>query len=222
MIQFENVYKTFEQGGSALEDVNFQLAKGEMAFLTGHSGAGKTTLLKLILMIERQTRGQIFIDNQNISRLPALRIPYFRRKIGMIFQHPLLLKNRSVFENVSVPLVISAYRPNEIKRRVHAALDKVGLLSREKCLPISLSAGEQQRVSIARAIVNKPDIVIADEPTGNLDPSLSAEIMSLFEAFNQVGVTILVASHNISLVAQLGHRVLTLENGHLRGDICAG
>lgn len=189
-----------------------------MAFLTGHSGAGKTTLLKLIMMIERPTRGQIFINGKNITRLSRLHIPELRRSIGTVFQNSHLLPNRTAFENVALPLIIDGYKPYEIKRRVHAALDKVGLLNKAKQLPLELSSGEQQRVGIARAVVTTPSIVLADEPTGNLDPDLSQEIMNLFEAFNNIGVTLLIASHDLSLIASMNHRILTLE----KGDLTAG
>lgn len=186
-----------------------------MAFLTGHSGAGKTTLLKLIMMIEPLTRGKILINHQNLAHLSEKRRPYWRRHIGMIFQNPQLLNDRSVFDNVSIPLIIAGFRHTEIRRRVQAALDKVGLLNKEKLLPLALSIGERQRIGIARAIVNKPPILLADEPTGNLDPSLSHDIMRLFEAFNAVGVTVFIATHDLALVASLNHRIVTLNNGEL-------
>ncbi len=217
MIRFINVCKEYDEGHQALRNVNFHLASGEMAFLTGHSGAGKTTLLKSILMIEPITRGQILFNGKNLAHLSKHQIPYLRRTIGMIFQNPQLLLNRTLFENVSLPLVIAGYKPQEIKRRVHAALDKVNLLKKEKLYPLEVSSGEQQRVGIARAIVTKPALLLADEPTGNLDPALAAEIMSLFEAFNKVGVSILVATHNLSLIARLNHRILSLKEGQLVG-----
>ncbi|AAO91395.1 cell division ATP-binding protein FtsE [Coxiella burnetii] len=215
MIRFANVTKNYPNGHQALNNISFTLKQGEMAFLTGHSGAGKTTLLKLMMMIEAITRGQIYINNRNLSRLSKRQIPYLRRRIGMIFQNPQLLYHRTVFDNVGIPLVISGYRHSEIKRRVRAALDKVGLLKKEKLYPFSLSTGEQQRIGIARAIVNKPMLVIADEPTGNLDPELSSEIMRLFEAFNAVGVTVLIATHDLSLIAPLNYRIITLKEGRL-------
>lgn len=218
MIRFANVSKNYPNGHQALSDVSFSLDRGEMVFLTGHSGAGKTTLLKLIMMIEPLTQGQIFINNRNLTRLSTRHIPYLRRHIGMIFQNPQLLHHRSIFDNVAIPLVITGYHQKEIKRRVRAALDKVGLLKKERLFPASLSSGEQQRVGIARAIVNKPMIVLADEPTGNLDPELSFEIMRLFEAFNRVGVTVVVATHDLSLIAPLNHRIMTLKAGQLVGD----
>lgn len=214
MIRFSNVSK-FYNGHQALDNVSFELGEGEMAFLTGHSGAGKSTLLKLIMQIESATKGQLFINERNLDRLRKSQIPAMRRNIGMIFQNPKMLMDRSVFENIALPLIISGYRHQEIKRRVRAALDKVGLLNKEYLYPVELSSGEQQRIGIARAIVNRPSLVLADEPTGNLDPSLSMEIMRLFEAFNAVGVTVLVATHDLSLIAQLNHRIITLEKGEI-------
>lgn len=217
MLQFINVWKRYPGGVDALKNINFELQHGEMAFLTGHSGAGKSTLLKLIALLERSTQGQVLLDNQNMGRLKKRHIPYARRKIGMIFQDHRLLHDRTVFDNVALPLVIAGYGHHDINRRVRAALDKVGLSGKENRYPISLSGGEQQRVGIARAVVNKPPMILADEPTGNLDPTLSAEIIDLFQQFNQVGVSVLIATHDINLVNQLGHRVLTLSQGHL-GD----
>lgn len=214
MLRFVNVSKSYS-GHNALNNVSFELEKGEMAFLTGHSGAGKSTLLKLVMLIDQLTRGQIFIDGRNIHRITRRQIAHFRRDIGMIFQNPHLLPNRSIFENVAIPLIIEGYRRREIQRRVRAALDKVGLLDKERLLPNVLSSGEQQRIGIARAIVNKPSILLADEPTGNLDPELSMEILKLFEAFNHVGVSVLIATHDLSLIAQMNHRILSLKNGQL-------
>ncbi|HUL14046.1 MAG TPA: cell division ATP-binding protein FtsE [Methylococcaceae bacterium] len=215
MLQFTHVFKRYPQGGEALVGVNFRLERGEMAFLTGHSGAGKSTLLKLIPIIERPTRGHIMLDGQNLSRLPDRDIPYVRRKLGLIFQDFRLLHDRTVFDNVALPLIIAGFGQAEIGRRVRAALDKVRLLNKEKRYPIGLSGGEQQRVGIARAIVHKPPIILADEPTGNLDPELSAEIMALFSEFNQVGVTLLIASHDLALVSRMGGRLLRLHQGKL-------
>ena len=214
MIRFVGVSK-FYNDHHALKNVNLQLATGEMAFLTGHSGAGKTTLLKLVMQIEQASHGHIFIDDHDLSTIKSSQIPKLRRNIGMIFQNPKLLYNRSVFENIALPLIINGYRQNEICRRVRAALDKVGLLNKERLFPMELSSGEQQRIGIARAIVNRPALVLADEPTGNLDPDLSMEIMRLFEAFNDVGVTVLVATHDLSLIAQLNHRIITLKDGEM-------
>ena len=215
MIRFDNISKRYPSGFEALSNVSFHLHEGAMAFLTGPSGAGKSTLLKLIALIERSTRGQLFVDGKNVTNLSARRIPYVRRKIGFIFQDHNLLFDRTVFENVALPLIIAGYRHQEIGRRVRAALDKVGLLSKEKLLPITLSGGEQQRVGIARAVVNKPMLLLADEPTGNLDPELSREVMALFAEFNDVGVSVIVASHDIMLIRELDYPVLSLDHGKL-------
>lgn len=215
MLKFEHVSKRYPDAGEALTDVSFHLQRGEMAFLTGRSGAGKSTLLKLIAMMEQCTRGNVLLDGHNISRISESKIPYMRRNLGLIFQDYKLLNDRTVFDNVALPLVVSGYNHQEVARRVRASLDKVGLLGKEKKHPLALSGGEQQRVGIARAIVNKPKLILADEPTGNLDPDLSAEVMFMFEQFKQVGVTVLIATHDLELVQQLGHRVLTLDKGHL-------
>jgi cell division transport system ATP-binding protein len=217
MIKFVNVNKSYANH-YALQNINFHLAKGEMAFLTGHSGAGKSTLLKLIMAIEPLSRGQLYVNNRNLHSLSKRQIPMFRRDIGMIFQNPLLLPNHNVFENVALSLVIAGFRQQEIKRRARAALDKVGLLNKEKVYPSVLSTGEQQRVGIARAVVNKPSILLADEPTGNLDPGLSMDIFRLFSAFNNVGVTVLVATHDLALIAPLNHRIVSLKNGQITND----
>ena len=215
MIRFDNVSKRYPGGRDALQNINLQLEAGSMAFLTGHSGAGKSTLLKLIALIERPTRGQLYIDGENLTKVRKRRIPYIRRHIGMIFQNHQLLFDRSVGDNVALPLIIAGFRPQDIGRRVRAALDKVGLLGRERANPIALSGGEQQRVGIARAVVNKPKILLADEPTGNLDPDLSWEIMQLFSQFNQVGVTTLIASHDLELISRLPFSQLTLHDGRI-------
>jgi len=215
MLRFEHVSKRYPDAGDALVDVNFHLAHGEMAFLTGRSGAGKSTLLKLIAMMEQCTRGVVMLDGKNITRIGDSKIPYLRRNLGLIFQDYKLLNDRTVFDNVALPLVVSGHSHQEIGRRVRAALDKVSLLGKERKHPLSLSGGEQQRVGIARAIVNKPKLILADEPTGNLNPELSAEVMHMFEQFMQVGVTILIATHDIELINRLGHRVLHLDKGHL-------
>ncbi len=215
MIHFTNVDKRYEDGHDALRQVSFSLERGEMAFLTGHSGAGKSTLLKLIMLMERATKGQIIVGGQNLSRIAARQIPYFRRHIGVVFQNHRLLFDRSVFDNVALPLEVAGANPRDVGKRVRAALDKVGLLSKEKLTPIQLSGGEQQRVGIARAVVNKPPLLLADEPTGNLDPDLSAEIMHLFEQFNQVGVTVLIASHDLALIHEMRHRVIALDQGQI-------
>jgi len=215
MIRFDNVSKRYPGGYEALGNVSFHMEAGAMAFVTGHSGAGKSTLLKLIALIERVTRGQLFLDGENVTRAGSRRIPYIRRKIGFIFQDHHLLFDRSVFDNVALPLIIAGYRHQEVGRRVRAALDKVGLLQKERLNPITLSGGEQQRVGIARAVVNKPPLLLADEPTGNLDPELSREIMALFAMFNSVGVSVLVASHDLQLIAELDYPVLSLAQGRL-------
>jgi len=218
VIRFEHVTKRYPQRGDALRDLSFALEAGEMAFLTGHSGAGKSTLLRLIGLIERPTRGQIMIDGCNLRYLPTRKIPLHRRAVGMIFQDHRLLADRTVFDNVALPLVAAGYRHKEIRRRVRAALDQVGLLSKERIFPITLSGGEQQRVGIARAVVARPPLILADEPTGNLDPELSREIMGLFERLHRVGVTLLIASHDLALIASLPYRTLTLTDGSLTGD----
>jgi cell division transport system ATP-binding protein len=218
MIRFENVQKRYPGGREALSGESFGLERGEMAFLTGPSGAGKSTLLKLVALIERPTRGTVLVNNQNTSRISRRRIPGFRQRIGVVFQDHKLLHDRTIFDNVALPLVIAGLRPREIGRRVRASLDQVGLLDRESHPPITLSTGEQQRVGIARAVAGRPDVVIADEPTGNLDPDLSFEIMRLFERFNAVGVTLLIATHDLDLLDRLGHRRILLEGGRVVGD----
>jgi cell division transport system ATP-binding protein len=218
MIRFINASKRYSSGFDALKNVNFHIASGEMAFLTGHSGAGKSSLLKLIALLERSSRGQVIVNNQNLNKVSRRRIPYFRRNIGIIFQDHQLLFDRTVYDNVALPLVIAGFSHRDIGKRVRAALDKVGLLGKEKKYPITLSGGEQQRVGIARAVVNKPPLILADEPTGNLDPELSAEIMNLFQDFSHVGVTVLVATHDIALISKLPYRKLTLKDGKLIND----
>jgi len=218
MIRFDNVSKRYSGGYEALSRLSFELEPAEMVFLTGHSGAGKSTLLKLIMLMERATQGQVVVNGQNLNRMRNGQIPFLRRQVGVVFQNHQLLFDRTVFENVALPLQIAGYQPRELARRVRAALDKVGLLDKEKQNPIVLSGGEQQRVGIARAVVNKPVLLLADEPTGNLDPALSAEIMNLFKQFNDVGVTVLVASHDIALIRRLQRRVLTLSQGQLTHD----
>ena len=215
MIRFDNVSKRYPGGYEALSNISFHMETGAMAFLTGHSGAGKSTLLKLVALIERATRGQLFLDGQNVTRISRRRIPYLRRKIGFIFQDHHLLFDRTVYDNVALPLIIAGYRHQEVGRRVRAALDKVGLLNKERLYPVTLSGGEQQRVGIARAVVNKPLLLLADEPTGNLDPELSREIMALFALFNTVGVSVLIASHDIPLIQDLDYPVLELDHGRL-------
>lgn len=215
MIRFDNVRKRYSGGHEALRGVNFQLEQGELAFLTGHSGAGKSTLLKLIALLERPTSGTVLVENRNLSRVPNRQIPYHRRSIGFIFQSPTLLNDRDVFHNVALPLLVAGYHPRDTARRVRAALDQVGLLKKENAKPITLSGGEQQRLGIARAIVAKPPVILADEPTGNLDPELSREIMNLFRRLNQVGVTMLIATHDLELIRTLPHRQIRLSQGQV-------
>ncbi|VUD53675.1 Cell division ATP-binding protein FtsE [Thalassocella blandensis] len=218
MIEFSSVSKRYPSGQEALSGVSFAIGAGEMVFLTGHSGAGKSTLMKLIMLMERASTGQVVIGGRNINRLSSGRVPYHRRQVGVVFQNHQLLFDRNVFENVALPLRVAGYQSREVGRRVRASLDKVGLLHKERHNPITLSGGEQQRVGIARAVVNKPPILLADEPTGNLDPELSAEIMNLFMQFNAVGVTTLIASHDLALVRRINKRVLTLAQGSLVHD----
>ncbi len=215
MIIFDQVSKSYPGGHQALRELSFQLPKGDMRFLTGHSGAGKSTLLKLVMMMERPSSGQLIVNDRNLSTLSSRRVPEVRRDIGVVFQNHQLLFDRSVYDNVALPLIIAGYGHRDIGRRVRAALDKVGLLDKERKSPMALSGGEQQRVGIARAVVNKPPLLLADEPTGNLDPELSAEIMHLFEQFNQVGVTVLIATHDISLIARMPYRLISLREGRL-------
>jgi cell division transport system ATP-binding protein len=215
MITFDRVSKRYPEGHDALSELSFTIEADELVFLTGHSGAGKSTLLKLIMLMERPSRGQVIINGQNLKTLRRRSIPQLRRQIGVVFQNHQLLFDRTVFDNVALPLLIAGYSLRDTGRRVRAALDKVGLLDREKDMPVTLSGGEQQRIGIARAVVNKPQVILADEPTGNLDPALSAEIMRLFEQFNQVGVTVLIASHDLALISRMHHRIMTLRNGRL-------
>ncbi|MFV0478201.1 MAG: cell division ATP-binding protein FtsE [Parahaliea sp.] len=217
MIQFERVSKRYEEGHDALREVSLDIARNELVFLTGHSGAGKSTLLRLIMLMDRPTRGRVLVDGRDLAKVASRGIPRHRRDIGVVFQNHQLLFDRTVFDNVALPLIIAGYDHREIGRRVRAALDKVGLLQREHALPVTLSGGEQQRVGIARAVVGRPTILLADEPTGNLDPALSAEVMGLFEAFNRVGVTVLIASHDLTLISRLQHRIITLREGRLLG-----
>lgn len=215
MIQFNQVSKRYPGGYEALSQINFTLNAGEMAFLTGHSGAGKSTLLKLIALLERPTSGQILFKGQAISAFKKKDIAHYRQNIGITFQTPYLLNDRTVFENVALPLKLQGSESSAISKRVHAALEMVGLLSKEKMKPIHLSGGEQQRIGIARAIVHKPSLLIADEPTGNLDPALSADIIQLFEQFNQVGVAVLIATHDLALIASLKYRMVMLKGGRI-------
>jgi len=218
MISFSQVSKRYESGHEALLGVDFEISEGEFVFLTGHSGAGKSTLMKLIMLMERPSGGQVVVGGRNLNRLSRRQVPFHRRQVGVVFQNHQLLFDRNVYENVALPLQIAGFQSREVGRRVRAALDKVGLLNKEKHNPITLSGGEQQRVGIARAVVNKPPVLLADEPTGNLDPELSEEIMNLFMQFNAVGVTTLIASHDLVLVQKLGHRVLSLDHGQIVRD----
>ena len=218
MIQLENVSKRYPGGQEALSGLDLVVEKGEMVFVTGHSGAGKSTLLRLIALIERPTSGQVIVDNRNTRRVKRRKIPAYRRQIGMVFQDHKLLYDRPVADNVALPLIIAGVRHRDALRRVRAALDQVGLLHKEKQSPETLSAGEQQRVGIARAIVTRPKLLIADEPTGNLDPDLSLEVMRIFRRFNEVGVTLLIASHDIALIDRLGCRRIALEEGRLQAE----
>ena len=215
MIHLQHVSKRYANGYLALDNVSFQLAQGELAFLTGHSGAGKSTLLKLIAAIELVSHGHITVYNQHLNKIKPRHIPAFRRNIGIILQTPNLLTDRSIIDNVALPLIVAGSPYREIQSRVRAVLAKMGLQNKQKCFPYELSSGEQQRVAIARAIINKPAILLADEPTGNLDPDLAAEIMSLFQQFNQLGMTMLIASHDLALIHKFKHRVIKLSEGKL-------
>ena len=218
MIRFENVHKRYPNSREALGGISFTVDRGEMVFLTGPSGAGKSTLLKLVALIERPTRGSVLVNNRNTAKISRRGIPRFRQRIGIVFQDHKLLHDRSVFDNVALPLVIAGLSRRDRERRVRAALDQVGLLDREAHSPLSLSTGEQQRVGIARAVAGRPDLVIADEPTGNLDPALSLEIMRLFARFNEVGVTLLIATHDLELLSHLDKRRIELTGGKLSHD----
>ncbi len=215
MISFQAVGKRYPGGFDALKNITFSIERGEMVFIAGHSGAGKSTLLKLVAAIERPTSGSILVRDQNLGRMKRSAVPYLRRNFGLVFQDHKLLFNRTVFENVFLPLQIGAFDPREAGSRVRAALDKVGLLGREHAYPVELSGGEQQRLCIARAIVNRPAILIADEPTGNLDAEYSGIIMDMFKSFNQVGVTLLVSTHDEAMLRKLRPRVITLHQGEL-------
>jgi cell division transport system ATP-binding protein len=218
MISFERVAKRYPNGREALSGLTLAVAPGEMVYLTGRSGAGKSTVLKLIALLERPTRGQVIINGEATATLPKAKIPAFRRRVGVVFQDHKLLPDRTVFDNVALPLIVTDTVYREIDRRVRAALDQVGLLGKERMQPLELSVGEQQRVGIARAIVSRPPLLIADEPTGNLDPVLAGEVMDLFRRLNEVGTTIVVATHDLQLVKQSGLREITLNAGTLTGD----
>lgn len=221
MITFDRVSKHYPGGKRALADVSFHIERGTMVFLTGHSGAGKSTLLRLVMMLERASRGQVIVDQRNLSNAPDRIATQVRRNTGMIFQDHKLLKDKTVADNVALPLIIAGLRYADIRKRVRAALDKVGLLDRENAWPLHLSGGEQQRVGIARAIVAMPPLLLADEPTGNLDPNLSRELFTLFEQISEQGVTVLIASHDLDLIRQTRKRALVLSNGRLADDIPA-
>ena len=215
MIRFSNVSKRFPGGQEALRNVSFSIGAGEFVFLTGRSGAGKSTLFKLIPAIERATSGSVIVNGQNVSALKPAAVPFLRRNLGLVFQDQKLLYDRSVFDNVLLPLSFSGFAPREAAKRARAALDKVGLIAREKSNPVQLSGGEQQRVAIARAVANRPAILIADEPTANLDADSAAGIVEIFVSFQQVGVTVLIATHDLTLLEGGGRRVLKLEKGEL-------
>ena len=215
MISFSQVNKRYPGGFDALREVTFTIEAGEMAFVTGHSGAGKSTLLKLIAAIETPSSGSVVVNGQNVGKMSRAAVPFLRRNIGLVFQDHKLLFNRNAFDNVMLPLRIAGFDPAESAKRVRAALDKVGLLSREKAFPGALSGGEQQRLCIARAIVNRPSILLADEPTGNLDANYARDILEMFKSFNQVGVTILIATPDPGAALALNTRLLTLDHGAL-------
>jgi cell division transport system ATP-binding protein len=213
MIQFERVFKKYSNGREALSDVSLQIEAGEFVFLTGRSGAGKSSLLKLIALLERPTRGKLVVNGQDTGQLPRRAIPAYRRRLGVVFQDHQLLMDRPVYDNIALPLIVSDTRFRDIDKRVRAALDQVGLLGRERALPAELSIGEQQRVGIARAVVAKPTVLIADEPTGNLDHGLARDVMDLFQRFQEVGVTVVIATHDLALVQELGHREVHINDG---------
>ncbi|MBS0289007.1 MAG: cell division ATP-binding protein FtsE [Proteobacteria bacterium] len=215
MITLTNVTKKYPNGQIALNNISLEIPQGEMVFLRGHSGAGKSTLLKLIALLELPTRGQIMVSGKPINQIKQRKIPYYRRHLGYITQNPKLLNNYTIFENVAMPLVIAGYDRNDIARRVRAALERVGLLDKELQKPPTLSEGEQQRVGIARAVVHKPRLLLADEPTGNLDPELSLEIIKLFERFHQVGVTVVIASHDVTLLEHFQYPKIHLSQGNI-------
>ena len=217
MIVFDKVAKRYPNGREALAGVSLRVSPGEMVFLTGKSGAGKSSVLKLIALLERPTRDTVLINGRNTNTLRSSQIPAFRRNIGVVFQDHKLLADRPVYDNVALPLIVSDTPMREIDKRVRAALDQVGLLGKERMLPLELSVGEQQRVGIARAVVSKPPLLIADEPTGNLDHDLAREVMRLFKRFQEVGVTVVVATHDVDIVREFGQREITIENGHVLG-----
>lgn len=216
MIAFDKVSKRYPNGREALSNVTFRVEAGEMVFLTGRSGAGKSTVLKLIALLERPSRGTVVVHGKNTSTLKSRHIPKFRRDVGMVFQDHKLLADRPVYDNVALPLIVADTPLKEIDKKVRAALDQVGLLGKERVLPLELSVGEQQRVGIARAVISKPSLLIADEPTGNLDPDLAVEVMRLFKRFQEVGVTVVIATHDLHLVEEFAQREIVLDQGHLK------
>ena len=218
MIRFHDVTMRYPEGGEALRAVDLHVPPGQMAFITGHSGAGKSTMLRLITLMERCSRVQVVVGGHNLSRIRARHVPLYRRHLGVVFQDHRLLPERTVFDNVALPLVAAGYRHGEVRRRVRAALDLVGLLGKERVRPVLLSGGEQQRVGIARAVVHRPLLLLADEPTGNLDPDLSRDTMALFGRFNQIGGTVLVATHDLALARSMPHRIIALSEGMIVGD----
>jgi cell division transport system ATP-binding protein len=221
MIEFKEVSKQYPTGQLALYNVSFMMQQGEMAFLTGHSGAGKSTLLKLIALLDSPTEGDVIVGGMNTKQLKPRKVPAFRRNIGVILQDHHLLPERTIFENVALPLKIEGLRQQDIRRRVRAALDKVNLLNKEKEYPLMLSAGEKQRVGIARAVVNKPLIILADEPTGNLDPDLAQDIMQTFKQFNDLGTTVLIASHDHALIKDMKKRIIVLQKVKRHGALAS-
>jgi cell division transport system ATP-binding protein len=221
VIKFDRVSKLYPGGSRALADVSFTIERGSMVFLTGHSGAGKSTLLRLVMMLERASRGQVIVNDRNLSTTPDRLAPQVRRETGMIFQDHKLLKDKTVADNVALPLMIAGLKYADIRKRVRGALDKVGLRDKERAWPLTLSGGEQQRVGIARAIVGMPPLLLADEPTGNLDPMLSRELFALFEQLSEQGTTVLIASHDLDLIRRMRKRVLVLSTGRLADDIPA-
>ena len=218
MIRFHDVTMRYPEGGKALRSVDLHVPPGQMVFVTGHSGAGKSTMLRLITLMERCSRGQVVVGGHNLSRIRTRRIPLYRRHLGVVFQDHRLLSERTVFDNVALPLVAAGHRHGEVRRRVRAALDLVGLLGKERLRPTILSGGEQQRVGIARAVVHRPRLLLADEPTGNLDPDLSRVTMALFERFNRIGGTVIIATHDLALARSMPHRIITLSEGAIIGD----
>lgn len=220
-IEFHNVTKRFDNGTEALRDINVRFEEGSMTFLTGHSGAGKSTFLKLLLRLDVPTRGQILVNGVNVVQIPERYLPAYRQQIGAVFQDHHLLAHRSVYDNVALPLRVAGMRERDIARRARAAISRVGLLTKERLLPQHLSTGEQQRVGIARAVVNRPRVLLADEPTGNLDPELSRDIMLLFEQFQQVGTTVIIASHDRELIESLGKTVIALSQGAMTTESVA-